>query len=679
MQSVRLAIDIGGTFTDAVAIDDDGHVFTAKTSTTPSNLAEGVINAIRALNVTLENVTSFIHGTTAGLNALLERRGANVALLTTRGFRDVYAIGRANRPEMYNARYKRTIPLVRRPDIYEVNERKAADGSVLQPIQTEELVSLCRKSLAGSYEAIAVCLLHSYKDPAHEQEVRNVLTEELDGIPIVLSSDVAPEWREYERTSTTVVSAYVAPIIGKYLSQLEQCLEAEGIQSPVLVMQSNGGVVTADVAKRLPVQTLLSGPVGGTTAGVAINHTLESISRDGLICIDMGGTSFDVSMVVNEEAQVELESSIDGHDLLFPSVAIHTVGAGGGSVAEVVAGGLRVGPRSAGAMPGPACYGRGGTEPTVTDANLLLGRLSIHARLCGDLELDSDKATQAVTVVGQKINMETTTLSEGIVKIADGNMANAIRELTVFRGLDPRDYALMAFGGAGPLHAVALADELEISTVVVPAHAGVLSAWGMLQADYRVDLSASHSGLLGSLDQALLESLSEKLSNDAKTTLSIEKTGVSSHEVSLAADLRYLGQEYTLTISIANFEEGWQDALKKNFDDAYLIRFGHCNEEEKVEMVNLRVTTIGYIQRIDHELTRAPENSSPISREQSWSGNDWADTPVYRRDSLPSNTPIDGPSMVLEPNATTYIPHGWQMRLHELGHLLITKYENNER
>jgi N-methylhydantoinase A len=679
VQSVRLAIDIGGTFTDAVAIDDDGHVFTAKTSTTPSNLAEGVINAIRALNVTLENVTSFIHGTTAGLNALLERRGANVALLTTRGFRDVYAIGRANRPEMYNARYKRTIPLVRRPDIYEVNERKAADGSVLQPIQTEELVSLCRKSLAGSYEAIAVCLLHSYKDPAHEQEVRNVLTEELDGIPIVLSSDVAPEWREYERTSTTVVSAYVAPIIGKYLSQLEQCLEAEGIQSPVLVMQSNGGVVTADVAKRLPVQTLLSGPVGGTTAGVAINHTLESISRDGLICIDMGGTSFDVSMVVNEEAQVELESSIDGHDLLFPSVAIHTVGAGGGSVAEVVAGGLRVGPRSAGAIPGPACYGRGGTEPTVTDANLLLGRLSIHARLCGDLELDSDKATQAVTVVGQKINMETTTLSEGIVKIADGNMANAIRELTVFRGLDPRDYALMAFGGAGPLHAVALAEELEISTVVVPAHAGVLSAWGMLQADYRVDLSASHSGLLGSLDQALLESLSEKLSNDAKTTLSIEKTGVSSHEVSLAADLRYLGQEYTLTISIANFEEGWQDALKKNFDDAYLIRFGHCNEEEKVEMVNLRVTTIGYIQRIDHELTRAPENSSPISREQSWSGNDWADTPVYRRDSLPSNTPIDGPSMVLEPNATTYIPHGWQMRLHEQGHLLITKSENNER
>ena len=679
MQSVRLAIDIGGTFTDAVAIDDDGHVFTAKTSTTPSNLAEGVINAIRALNVTLENVTSFIHGTTAGLNALLERRGANVALLTTRGFRDVYAIGRANRPEMYNARYKRTIPLVRRPDIYEVNERKAADGSVLQPIQTEELVSLCRKSLAGSYEAIAVCLLHSYKDPAHEQEVRNVLTEELDGIPIVLSSDVAPEWREYERTSTTVVSAYVAPIIREYLSQLEQCLEAEGIQSPVLVMQSNGGVVTADVAKRLPVQTLLSGPVGGTTAGVAINHTLESISRDGLICIDMGGTSFDVSMVVNEEAQVELESSIDGHDLLFPSVAIHTVGAGGGSVAEVVAGGLRVGPRSAGAMPGPACYGRGGTEPTVTDANLLLGRLSIHARLCGDLELDSDKATQAVTVVGQKINMETTTLSEGIVKIADGNMANAIRELTVFRGLDPRDYALMAYGGAGPLHAVALAEELEISTVVVPAHAGVLSAWGMLQADYRVDLSASHSGLLGSLDQALLESLSEKLSNDAKTTLSIEKTGVSSHEVSLAADLRYLGQEYTLTISIANFEEGWQDTLKKNFDNAYLIRFGHCNEEEKVEMVNLRVTTIGYIQRIDHELTRAPENSSPISREQSWSGNDWADTPVYRRDSLPSNTPIDGPSMVLEPNATTYIPHGWQMRLHELGHLLITKYENNER
>ena len=676
---MRLAIDIGGTFTDAVAITDDGRVFTAKSSTTPSNLADGVINAIRALDITLEHVTSFIHGTTAGLNALLERRGANVALLTTKGFRDVYAIGRANRPELHNARYKRPMPLVQRPDIYEVNERKAADGSVLQPIRIEELVSLCKYSLANSYEAIAVCLLHSYIDPTHEREVRNILTEELDGVPIVLSSDVAPEWREYERTSTTVVSAYVAPIIGEYLLELEQRLKTEGIRSPVLVMQSNGGVVTADVAKRLPVQTLLSGPVGGTTAGVAINHALESANRDGLICIDMGGTSFDVSMVVNEEAQVELESSIDGHDLLFPSVGIHTVGAGGGSVAEVVAGGLRVGPRSAGAVPGPACYGRGGTEPTVTDANLLLGRLSINARLCGDLELDSGKAKQAVTAVGQKIHMETTALSEGIVKIADGNMANAIRELTVFRGLDPRDYALMAFGGAGPLHAVALAEELEISTVVVPAHAGGLSAWCMLQADYRVDLSASLSVLLGSLDPILLHSLSEKLSNDAKTTLSIEKTGVSSHEVGLAADLRYLGQEYTLTISIANFEEGWQEALKKNFDDAYLIRFGHCNEEETVEMVNLRVTLLGYIQRMDHESAKATQNSSPISREQSWSGNDWVDTPVYRRDSLSSDAPIDGPSMVLEPDATTYIPHGWQLRLHERGHLLITKSENSER
>ena len=283
---MRLAIDIGGTFTDAVAITDDGRVFTAKSSTTPSNLADGVINAIRALDITLEHVTSFIHGTTAGLNALLERRGANVALLTTKGFRDVYAIGRANRPEMYNARYKRPRPLVQRPDIYEVNERKAADGSVLQPIRIEELVLLCKNSLANSYEAIAVCLLHSYIDPTHEREVRNILTEELDGVPIVLSSDVAPEWREYERTSTTVVSAYVAPIIGEYLLELEQRLKTEGIRSPVLVMQSNGGVVTADVAKRLPVQTLLSGPVGGTTAGVAINHTLEGANQEhGSCCI----------------------------------------------------------------------------------------------------------------------------------------------------------------------------------------------------------------------------------------------------------------------------------------------------------------------------------------------------------------------------------------------------------
>jgi len=675
-QKIRVAIDIGGTFTDAVAIDRAGNIFTAKTSTTPGNLTDGVINAIRDLNIELENVTSFIHGTTAGLNALLERRGANVALLTTKGFRDVYEIGRANRPEMYNARYKRPLPLVRRRDIYEINERMTADGTVIQPIQIEEIRSLCKESLEGHYDAIAVCLLHAYREPSHERNLLALLTSELGEVPIILSSDVAPEWREYERTSTTVVSAYVAPIVGEYLSELEERLQKEGINSPILVMQSNGGVVTAKAARRLPVQTLLSGPVGGTTAGVAIQKYLKNISRDGLICVDMGGTSFDVSMVVKGAAQLELEASIDGHELLFPSVAIHTVGAGGGSVAEVDSGGLRVGPRSAGAKPGPACYRRGGTEPTVTDANLILGRISPRARLSGDLELDPSAASNAITAVGKQIDLENTTLAEGIVKIADSNMANAIRELTVFRGIDPRDYALMAFGGAGPLHAVALAQELEISTVIVPAYAGVLSAWGMLQADYRVDRSISYAGLLGELDTSALLSLSENLSSDAKLTLGLEDATTDYHNQHIAADLRYLGQEYTLTVQIDNFINTWQTTLRQEFDDAYMIRFGHCNKEETVEMVNLRVTVIVPTQQTQH-ITRIgfgeKKDTTPISYGESWSGKEWTETPVYQRNSITEGDEITGPTMVLESEATTYIPSDWKMQMHKQGHLLITK------
>jgi N-methylhydantoinase A len=438
-------------------------------------------------------------------------------------------------------------------------------------------------------------------------------------------------------------------------------------------MQSNGGVVTAEAARRLPVQTLLSGPVGGTTAGVAVQQNLTDISRDGLICVDMGGTSFDVSMVVGGSAQLELEASIDGHELLFPSVAIHTVGAGGGSVAEVDSGGLRVGPRSAGAMPGPACYRRGGTELTVTDANLILGRISPNARLSGDLELDANAARNAIAAVGKQIDLDETTLAEGVVKIADSNMANAIRELTVFRGIDPRDYALMAFGGAGPLHAVALAQELEISTVIIPAYAGVLSAWGMLQADYRVDRSVSYAGLLGELDSSSLISLSEKLKSDAKLTLGLTETTTDHHEQHIAADLRYLGQEYTLTVPIEDFSESWQTELRNKFDDAYMIRFGHCNREETVEMVNLRVTVIVPTQHIAHERPETRQDATPISYEKSWSGDEWIEMAVYQRDTLIGSDKITGPAMVLESEATTYIPSDWKIQIHQQGHLLITR------
>lgn len=666
----RVAVDIGGTFTDAVAIGADGTERTAKALSTPDDLAVGVLDAVRGLGLDLSEVEVFVHGTTAGLNAVLERRGARVALVTTKGFRDVYEIGRANRPAMYDVRYRPPQPFARRRDVYEVDERMTADGLVLTPIEPAEIRALAAE-LAGRYDAVAICLLHAYANAAHEREIVRLLAEEAPTLTVVASSAVAPEWREFERTSTTVMSAYVAPIVDRYLGRLESALAAQGIGAPLRVMQSNGGIMTARTARARPVQTLLSGPVGGTVAGVTV---AAELGLDRLICIDMGGTSFDVSLVVDGAGDVEQTSSLEGHPLLTPAVAIHTIGAGGGSIAYLEAGALRVGPRSAGASPGPACYRRGGIEPTVTDANVLLGRLPGQARLGGSMELDVDAAAAAIDAVGAPLGLDPLAAALGIVAVADAAMANAIREITVSRGIDPRDFGLLAFGGAGPLHAVSLAEELSIPRVVVPAQPGVLSAWGMLHTDTRHDLVQSFFVSHDALTVELLETALEPLREQARRLLDDEGIDPAEIELAPALDVRYVGQEYAVTVGWQPDEEAASviSSLAARFSQAHLDRYGHNNPGESIECVNLRLTARAHGGGGSRPAVRAGSGDGDSST-RSFLAGAWHDTAVLRRQGLAPGTTVVGPAIVLEDACTTPIPPGWSGSVSPRGHLVLER------
>ena len=672
---MRVGVDIGGTFTDAVAVDDDGRIRTAKVLTTPKLLHDGVLEALERLEVDWGRLDSITHGTTAGLNAFLERRGARVALLTTSGFRDVYELGRANRPDMYNVRYRQPTPLVPRRWIFEIDERIAADGLVLTAVD-DDVVRALGERLGGEFEAVAVCFLHSYANPDHERRVAEILADVAPSLAVVCSHEIAPEWREYERTSTTAIAAYVAPIVQNYLAELEEQVTARGLRGPLRVMQSNGGVMMAAMARRKAIQTLFSGPVGGTIACVAVAEQLrEEVDVSRLICIDMGGTSFDVSLVVDGEADVELESELERHPVLSPTVAIHTIGAGGGSVGHVSAGGLRVGPRSAGAEPGPACYGSGGSEPTVTDANLHLGRLPSIARLAGGMALDAAAAEVALGTVGETLGLDAAELATGMVAVADSTMANAIREITVLRGIDPRSFALVAFGGAGPLHAAALADELEIDTVLVPADPGVLSAYGMLHTDIRHDVVQSFYVGVTETDAEALEATLAELAERAR--LLVKEDGVDERAIALepSADLRYVGQEYTVTLPLPAGQPTIQmlAGLPQRFAEAHEVRYGHSNPAEDVEFVNLRMTARGSLRRPDAVELPTGEAGEPVAVERTWFAGSWLPTPVHRREALPAGATVTGPAIVLEDACTSLVPPSWTASVSTHGHLVLRR------
>jgi N-methylhydantoinase A len=671
----RAAIDIGGTFTDAIVYDEESGNYRAdKSSTTTGDLADGVFAAIESVAPSLDDVGFCVHGTTQGLNAFLQRRGARVLLLSTHGAGDVYHIARGNRTRLYDLHFRKPDPLVPRRDIVEVGGRLDYAGRELEPLDESAVRRAARRAREDGFEAVAVAFLFSYLNPEHELRAEEILRAELPDLSVSLSHRVAREWREYERTSSCVMDAYTAPIVRRYLHRLEEELRERGLPAPLHVMQSSGGILTADSARRHALQTLLSGPVGGAMGGVALSRLME---RPNLICIDMGGTSFDVSLVVDGRPDVSTEAAIEGFPLLMPVVNINTIGAGGGSIAYEEAGGLRVGPQSAGADPGPACYGRGGRKPTVTDANLVLGRVDPAWFAGGRLRLDPAAAERSVTELGDSLGLGAGELAEGICSVINTKMAQAIRTLTVEKGIAPSDFALVAFGGAGPMHAAFLAAELGIREVVVPLFPGAFSAWGMLETEIRRDFARAYVSQLAELDGSELAGTLEAQEREAFASLSQDGVGGEIGRVEHALDIRYVGQEYTLTIALASAHEprgeGFPGAIQERFDRAHEARFGHANAGAEIEFVAARSTALGDLGRVrPRPLPVGANGSFPAERRAIAFGGERLETAVARRGDLPPGARLDGPAVVLEETATTVVPPDWALTVDLYGGLVMT-------
>jgi N-methylhydantoinase A len=672
----RVAMDIGGTFTDFVVVDEAaGATLTGKTSSTPANPEEGVLDGLTEVVPELADIAFVVHGTTVGLNAFLERKGTRVLLVMTTGLRDAYSIARHDRKELYTLRYRKPERLVPRRDVYEVVERLRWDGSVDTEFDESSLESVIDAVRREGIEAVAVCLVHAYVNPEHELRAREVLERECPGLSVTLSHEIAREWREYERASTAVLNAYVAPRVERYLRNLESELSQRGVGAALHVMQSNGGITTAAKARRQPVQTLLSGPVGGTIGGAALARVT---GRPNLLCVDMGGTSFDLSLIVDGAPTVSTETELEGLPILMPLVDIHTIGAGGGSLAWLEAGGLRVGPQSAGALPGPACYGRGGTEPTVTDANLHLGRLDPTYFLGGRMSLDEDAAAIALRRTAAELGLDERAFAEGMLAIVNANMADAMRTITVKQGIDPRDYSLVAFGGAGPMHAVWLAEELEIREVVVPWSPGTFSAWGMLQTDIRHDVVRSFYQPLAGLDVQEVEDVFRELEAEGAALIAAEGTEAGAHYSARSADMRYVGQEYTVNVPIgAEVDLAEIDAA---FHDAHRVRYGHSTPGAPVEFVNLRLAAFGRIAGGAAPFRPPDRDVDPVlGRRRVVFGGESFDSAVLLRDRLRPGARHEGPVVIEEESSTTVVPPGHAAVVDDHGNLLITTTNGRRR
>lgn len=671
-------MDIGGTFTDVVTYDEQEGTFRAgKASTTPGRLSEGVLAGLDSVVDDPGEIGFLVHGTTQGLNAFLQRSGAPVLLLATAGVQDSYHIARGPRTRLYDLHYRKPTPLVRPRDVIGIGGRLAADGTELTPLDEQAVRDAARTARDGGYGAVAVAFLFSYLDPAHELAARAILVDELGAdFTVSLSHEAAKQWREYERTSSAVLEAYTGPVVRRYLAELEQELDRRQLTAPLHVMQSSGGIVTAASARARPLQTLLSGPVGGAIAGAELSR---QTGRPHLIGVDMGGTSFDVSLIVDGEPDVAAEATLEGLPMLMSVVNIHTVGAGGGSMAWSEAGGLRVGPRSAGARPGPACYGRGGTAATVTDANLMLGRIEAQCFAGGQMTLDPALARRAVGALAEEFDLDPMAMAEGICDVANATMAQAIRTITVSRGIEPRDSALVAFGGAGPMHAAFLAQELGISTTIVPRLPGAFSAWGMLQTRIRQDYTEPYFHLDEDLDPSDMAATLARVESVALAALAHESVPDDRRNATHAVDIRYAAQEYTLTVPLTDAAEpeapGFVKLIADRFAQAHQARYGHANLGAPIEFVMLRTTAFG-------DLGQPQPQHWPAARDAEFAhrrspvrfGGRSFDTLVIQRDDLLVGHRFDGPAVVVEATATTVVPPGHSVALDDIGSLIITRH-----
>ena len=656
-----VGVDVGGTFTDFVVVTDDGLEVHKQPTTRPQHKA--VVTGLDEMAGT--NDAPVVHGTTTATNALLERRGARTALVTTEGFADVLAIGRQNRPDLYDLQPSRPAPLVPEALRHEVPERLREDGTVLTPLDEAAVRRVAATIAEQDVESVAVVFLFSYQNADHEERAAEMLREALPGdVPITVSSALLPEYREYERTATTVVNAYVRPQVARYLDRLDEALGTRSVR----VMQSNGGTIGLDTAADEAARLALSGPAGGVVGALGVARRALDTEAPQIMTLDMGGTSADVALCDGGVPRTT-EHTIADLPLRLPSTDIHTVGAGGGSIAHVDAGGsLRVGPESAGAEPGPVCYGRGGTTPTVTDAHLVLGRLAPEHVLGGDdtLDMAPNAARDAVGELGQAIDRSPEETALGILQVANATMERALRGVSVERGHDPRDYALVPFGGAGPLHAVELAEALDMRRVLVPPTPGVLSALGLLMADVVYDTARAVLTRADVLidDPAPLTTAREVAAADVRAVLDAHGAPA----LALELDFRYAGQSYELSVPLDTPITGAavQEAVQA-FHDQHRDRYGHADPDEPVEGVALRVR--GRVAVPPPELPRESETDTPLADAQLGTRPVWfnadgpTDTPTYDRTGLHHGHAFDGPAILHQYDTTIVVPPGWQARI----------------
>jgi len=671
----RIGVDVGGTFTDLVAVDQSGRVTLAKSTSTPKDPSIGVMDGLGLLAAELGldlagllgQTDLVVHGTTVATNALLERKGATVGMLTTEGHRDIIEMREGLKDDRYNLRMPPPVPLVPRARRLDVRERMRFDGRVEVPLDRRSLDAAVRRLKGAGVNAVAVCYLHSYRDPRHEQATLKALRQRLPDAYVSLSSEVLPQIKEYERFCTTVVNAYVGPALGHYLQRLGERLRAAGYAGEVLIMQSHGGVATIADSVRLAASAVLSGPAGGIAGG---RHAARLLGQGNLITFDMGGTSTDIALIEGGEPQLTGDKGVAGQKVAMPAIDIHTLGAGGGSIARVDAGGiLYVGPESAGADPGPACYGGGGRAATVTDANVVLGLLDPANFLGGRQRLDAAAAQRAVERIARQLGIPAVAAAEGIHRVVNTNMAEGIRIVSVRRGADPRRFALLSFGGAAGLHITEVARMLEISRVVVPRVASVLSAWGMLATDLRYELVRTHVGEAQHVGGARLRRLFAEMEAEGRRRMAKAFGGPVS--VRRAVDMRYGEQTFEITVSLDGV-----DVDSPGLIDEVVARFHRRHEElytysapgQEAVLVNARLAVVGELPTLPAEQSRETTAASLAPRSLRVYLERWLEVPVHNLEGMRAGDEVKGPAIFESPTTTVVIrqgeravvtPHGW--------------------
>ncbi|HUZ74381.1 MAG TPA: hydantoinase/oxoprolinase family protein [Stellaceae bacterium] len=683
VQRCRLSADVGGTFTDIAAFDEaTGELRLGKALSTPARLVAGIEAGVRKAGVDFAAARLFLHGTTVAINTILERTGSRCALLTTQGFRDIYEIGRVNRPESYNLFFRRHEPLIERARRYEIRERIDAEGRVLIPLDEAQLATIVAQAVAEGIEAMAILFLHSYANSDHERRAKAIVEAAHPRLFVTASHELSQEYREFERTSTVAANAYIGPRVRRYLGELTSHLAAAGFGRGFFVVQSTGGLFDAGEAQRACIRMLESGPA----AGVIGTRTLcERVGLKNAIAFDMGGTTAKAGVIHDGEVLMTGGALVGGYatglPVQIPMIDIQEVGTGGGSIARVAASGaLHVGPESAGAQPGPVCYGSGGTEPTVTDANLVLGRLGADRFLGGDMRLDRDAALRALGErVAAPLGLAPTAAAEGILRIAATTMAHVVRRVTTERGLDAADFALVAYGGAGPLHAAMVARELRIARVIVPRAPGHFSAWGMLVADLRRDFVHTWFMPLAAASFAAMAAIYETMEREGHAAMTGHDAALAAVTVSRSADMRYVGQEHAVTVDLplALFRDEDRAGIKRRFDEVHARRYGYAAEGEPAEIVSLRSAVTGTMAKPPAALVAAGGEAPPDDAFHGTRPVYFAEaggavaTPTFARDALRGGNRIAGPALVEEYASTTVLHPGDRLEVDAFGNLVV--------